>query len=123
MRKQGLNPWAARVMAELIAKEDAEAAAQRALPFHSRESKDRDALRAIHNSWLAEFGDRRLRASDIPPEGPTGQLLLEATGKLGWSPKSVGRWLRRHKSLIDPETNRRFESRGRIRGVIWWALE
>jgi hypothetical protein len=78
-------------------------------------------LEQIMTSWEKEFGDRVVVVSDITPMGPTGTLLHEATNKNDWSPKSVGRWLLRHKNRV--KSNKAFRISAKKGGTTFWVLD
>jgi hypothetical protein len=78
-------------------------------------------LEQIMTSWEKEFGNKVVVVSDIRPEGPTGLLLHEATNKTDWSPKSVGRWLLRHKNRV--KAGKSFVVVTKKGGTTFWMLE
>jgi hypothetical protein len=78
-------------------------------------------LEAIMTAWEKEFGDKLLAVSDLRPDSPTGRLLQEATNKNDWSPKSVGRWLNRHKDRV--KAGKTFRIVSKKGGTITWILE
>jgi len=78
-------------------------------------------LEAIMTAWEKEHGDRSVTVADVRPDSPVGRLLHEATNKHEWSPKSVGRWLNRHKDRV--KAGKVFRVVGRRGGTLTWQLE